>query len=215
MSYRLVVASLCPRPSPLPRLYKRLAKRRRTRAIGEFVARRCTTVKQASGPRGPKKHMKDTPFVWADHVDFLSAHAFRRCYRMDIGAFSKLKTKIAPHLTLLNAEMARLSRKAGAIAHEVTLAVTLLYLAGGAMEDIFLINRLDRCCPYSALWHGISTINIAHADNSYQHMYMYMSLEKMHELEADLRAHTRQEEIVNNNNLHLIIRDAAPSVCVS
>ena len=63
--------------------YERLAKRRRTRVIGEFMASHRATVKQASGPRGPKKHVNDAHFVWKDHVDSLSPNAFRRRYRMD------------------------------------------------------------------------------------------------------------------------------------
>ena len=104
---------------------------------------------------------------WAAHVDFLTGVAFKRRYRMDVATFNNLEEKVAPHLPKADGDMARRNRKAGPVSHEVTLAITLRYLAGGAMEDLWLVYRpICKSRAYNALWDGIAAINKALARSS-------------------------------------------------
>ena len=57
-------------------------RRRRAAVVG------CMSLKQASGPQGPKRHISDEAFSWAAHVDYLTGVAFKRRYRMDVATFN-------------------------------------------------------------------------------------------------------------------------------
>ena len=182
-------------------LHERPAKVRRL--IGHVVAkvqkRRAAVVAvaamggQRSGPQGPKVDLDAPPFDWPAHVRKLKPRGFRRRYRMDEPSFNELVTLCGPHLPDLNLVQALRSRRgAGAVSHAVTMAITLSYLAGSRMDDLWLVySPISRSRLYPALWHGVYAIN-----NALRIDYPYDDVEKMRDLEMDFRAHTRQQEVV-------------------
>ena len=108
--------------------------------VVETSLRAKTEHRQKSGPQGPKKNISDPAFNWERHVDKLTRGAFRRRYRMDVSSFDKLLDKIRPHLSRKDEGMAKRNRKAGAVSDEVTLAITLRYLAGSMRGDKKLLR---------------------------------------------------------------------------
>ena len=88
---------------------------------------------------------------------------------MDVGSFERLLDKVRPHLSPKDEGMANRSRKAGAVSDEVTLAITLRYLAGSMVEDLYLVYApISRGRVYTCLWGGINAINRAFViDNPY------------------------------------------------
>ena len=166
--------------------------------VVETSLRAKTEHRQKSGPQGPKKNISDPAFNWERHVDKLTRGAFRRRYRMDVSSFDKLLDKIRPHLSRKDEGMAKRNRKAGAVSDEVTLAITLRYLAGSMVEDLYLVYApISRARVYTCLWDGINAVNRAFAiDNPYGDTENACDEGKLSTLEATFRAHTRKQEFV-------------------
>eukprot|EP00937_MAST-01D_sp_MAST-1D-sp2_P007353 g7353.t1 len=91
------------------------------------------SLKQASGPLGPKRHISGEAPSWAAHTGCLAGAAPKRSHRMDVAAPNKPKEEAAPHLPKANEEVARVNRKAGPASHGAVLATTLRHLAGAAV----------------------------------------------------------------------------------
>ena len=118
---------------------------------------------QQSGPQGPKVDLDAPPFNWPAHVRKLKPRGFRRRYRMDEPSFNELLRRCGPFLPNPNLRQALRSRRgAGAVSHAVTMAITLSYLAGSRMDDLWLVyDPISRSRLYPALWDGIFAINKA------------------------------------------------------
>jgi hypothetical protein len=142
--------------------------------------------KQCSGPQGPKR--KDgAPFSWAEHCARLTEKDFKRRYRLTHAAFYKLLGWIEPKVKVKSEKQARNGRGGvEPVGNEVKLALTLRFLAGGAVEDIRLIYHVDRSYVYTCIWKVIDAIN-----NTLRVEFPIDNVEELKVLEREFRSRSK------------------------
>ena len=93
---------------------------------------------------------------WDAEMLFLSDAEFRRIYRMSRASFNTLLQMIRPYL---KKETTRLGKKVKPIIPELRLAITLRYLAGGNVNDLWRLYGVSLRSLYSCVWEAIDAIN--------------------------------------------------------
>ena len=101
-------------------------------------------VRQASGPRGPKRRPLSL-FDWDDHLQRLSPREFKLRYRLDLDSFEYLHGLLEDKIATKDLQQAKRSRsKQGEVTSRTRLAITLRYLAGGMVLDLSLIYHVSQ-----------------------------------------------------------------------
>ena len=109
------------------------------------VAHQRPSLRRISSPAGRRARSARTarPSRGSSTARRLTEKDFKRRYRLTHAAFYKLLGWIEPKLKVKSEKQARNSRFGGEpVGVEVKLAMTLRFLAGGAVEDIRLIYHV-------------------------------------------------------------------------
>ena len=93
---------------------------------------------------------------WDRTVQFLSNKDFRVMYRMDLEAFNALLFKLRQRIT---SNPKYLRKAVFPVIPELRLALTLRYLAGGSVQDLWLMYGVSRREVYRSIWMTIDAIN--------------------------------------------------------
>ena len=93
---------------------------------------------------------------WDRTVQFLSNKEFRVMYRMDLEAFNALLFKLRQRIT---SNPKYLRKAVFPVIPELRLALTLRYLAGGSVQDLWLMYGVSRREVYRSIWMTIDAIN--------------------------------------------------------
>ena len=123
-----------------------------------IVALLAADVGNGQGPQGKKQ--RDTEFDWAAHVARLTAAEFKLRYRLTAEAFYRLLARIKPHLCV--SEKQALCSKGTLIEPATKLAMSLRFLAGGAVLDIKLIYHVSKSMVFHCLWLVVDAINLTY-----------------------------------------------------
>ena len=96
---------------------------------------------------------------WSERVAFLYDDEFTRMYRVNKAGFNKLAVLIEPHVDLSYQKYLR--RNVEPVSLELHLALTLRFLAGACIQDLWLQYGVSRSYCYDIIWKTVDAINIA------------------------------------------------------
>ena len=92
---------------------------------------------------------------WDRTVQFLSNKEFRVMYRMDLEAFNALLFKLRQRIT---SNPKYLRKAVFPVIPELRLALTLRYLAGGSVQDLWLMYGVSRQSMPSTIYSKLASI---------------------------------------------------------
>ena len=95
---------------------------------------------------------------WEAHAAGFAPDEFKRAYRMDLPTFYKLLGEIEESIETKNTKQAERS-SSGPVASAVRLSMTLRYLAGGNVNDIYRMHGVSRDEMYKSVWVVVDAIN--------------------------------------------------------
>jgi hypothetical protein len=173
----------------------REAARRRRRGAQQHRARtQQVVVALAAGVGGPSRRARysnaEKPcrrfgerLDWNEYIAGFASDEFKRAYRMDLATFNQLLGSIESSLERDAERAARSS--SGSIAPVILLSMTLRWLAGGSLHDIYRAHRVSMEAFYESQWLVIDAIN-NHPD--YALKFPVDDPEKLSHTEAGFRA---------------------------
>ena len=95
---------------------------------------------------------------WEAHAAGFAPGEFKRAYRIDLPTFYKLLGEIEESIETKNTKQAERS-SSGPVASAVRLSMTLRYLAGGNVNDIYRMHGVSRDEMYKSVWVVVDAIN--------------------------------------------------------
>lgn len=131
---------------------------RRRRAAGFVAAQSAAAAAAATARRERVARENRVRLDWEQRMRTLSPKEFRLTYRMDSEAFGILLERVRPAITTANPTQAR--RSSGSEVSAVCrLSMTLRWLAGGCVHDIYQMHGVAYNTFYNSLWKTVDAIN--------------------------------------------------------